>query len=151
MIIQKAQFSDLPKILALQKECYLQEAAIYNDYNIPPLVQTLAAIATDFERQIFLKLVINNQIIGTVRGYAEKGICKIGRLVIHPDFQNRGFGKQLMAAIEKAFPKVDSYELFTGHQSRKNLKFYQKLGYIEFQRQRIHDNLELVYLEKKRP
>jgi len=149
MIIQKAQFSDLPKILALQKECYLQEAAIYNDYHIPPLVQTLAAIEASFEHQTFLKLVLNYQIIGAVRAYEEKGICKIGRLMVHPDFHNKGFGKQLMEAIEKEFPKVNRYELFTGHESQKNLKFYQKLGYLEFHRKRVHEKLELIYLEKK--
>jgi len=60
------------------------------------------------------------------------------------NFQNKGLGKQLMKSIEKEFPKIDKYELFTGHRSQKNLKFYQKLGYQEFQRKRIHDNLELL-------
>jgi len=55
--IQKVQYTDLPEILALQKECYLQEAAIYDDYQIPPLVQTIASIEADFEQQVILKLV----------------------------------------------------------------------------------------------
>ena len=149
ILIQKAQFTDLPKILALQKECYLQEAAIYNDYHIPPLIQTMASIQADFEQQVFLKALYDEAIIGAVRGHTAKGVGKIGRLIVHPNFQNRGLGKQLMLTIEKALSTVNKYELFTGHQSQKNLKFYQKLGYLEFQRQQVHENLILVYLEKQ--
>ena len=148
MIILRAQREDLVEILALQKECYLQEAAIYEDYKIPPLLQTMESIEADFEKAIFLKAVKNEQIIGSVRAYKEARVCQIGRLIVHPKFQNKGLGKQLMKAIGKEFSEASSYELFTGHRSIKNLKFYQKLGYQEFQRKRIHDNLELVYLKK---
>lgn len=149
MIILQAQREDLAEILALQKECYLQEAAIYEDYNIPPLLQTMKSIEIDFEQNVFLKAIENEKIIGSVRAYKETRICKIGRLIVHPDFQNKGLGKLLMKRIEKEFSEVNRYELFTGHRSEKNLKFYQKIGYQEFQRKRIHDNLELVFLEKK--
>ena len=148
MIIQQAKKSDLATILVLQKQCYQQEAAIYEDYQIPPLVQTIQSIQTDFEQQVFLKLVEQEQIIGSVRGYIEKDICKVGRLIVHPDFQNKGYGKQLMKAIEKEFPTANQFELFTGHRSIKNLSFYKKLGYQEFQQQKIHDRLTLVYLKK---
>jgi hypothetical protein len=39
MMIEKAQFEDLAEILSLQKLAYQSEAAICNDYTIPPLVQ----------------------------------------------------------------------------------------------------------------
>ena len=32
---------DLKTILALQKDCYLSESLLYNDYNIQPLVQRI--------------------------------------------------------------------------------------------------------------
>ncbi len=148
MIIQKALQTDLAKILALQKDCYLQEAAIYDDYNLPPLLQTIASIEEDFKQQVFLKLVFDEQIIGSVRASLEDGVCKIGRLIVHPVFQNQGIGKRLMEAIEKEFLEVDKFELFTGHRSSKNLAFYKKLGYQVLKRQAIHPDLELVFLEK---
>ena len=113
MTIQSAQQEDLAEILALQKECYLQEAAIYEDYNIPPLLQTMESIEIDFEQNVFIKDIENGKIIGSVRAYQETQICKIGRLIVHPDFQNKGLGKQLMKRIEKEFSEVDKYELFT--------------------------------------
>jgi len=57
MTILRAQREDLAEILALQKECYLQEAAIYEDYKIPPLLQTIESIEKDFKQNIFLKAV----------------------------------------------------------------------------------------------
>jgi len=39
--ISPAEFDNLQAILALQKECYLSEAELYNVYNIPPLTQTI--------------------------------------------------------------------------------------------------------------
>lgn len=117
MTVLRAKREDLAESLALQKECYLQEAVIYNDYNIPPLLQTMDSIKTDFERNVFLKIIENGKIIGSVRAYQEGQICKIGRLIVQPNFQNKGLGKQLMKRIEKEFLEVDKYELFTGHRS----------------------------------
>ena len=148
MITSEAQQEDIASILDLQKKCYQQEAGIYHDFQIQPLTQTLDSIIADFGRQVYLKIQWEDKIIGSVRGYADKGTCHIGRLVVHPDFQNRGLGQQLMNAIEERFPEVARYELFTGHRSLKNLGLYQKLGYTEFRRAQINSKLKLVFLEK---
>ena len=52
MNIKLANPEDLPQILELQKECYLQEAEIYSDYKISPLIQTLESITLDFKLQL---------------------------------------------------------------------------------------------------
>jgi hypothetical protein len=48
MEIEKATVFDAEEILTLQKLAYQSEAEIYNDFNIPPLVQTLESIEKDF-------------------------------------------------------------------------------------------------------
>ncbi|HXT84840.1 MAG TPA: hypothetical protein VN704_11020 [Verrucomicrobiae bacterium] len=58
--IKRASIDDLEEILQLQKQAYLSEADLYNNYNIKPLVQTLGNIKQDFSKQIFLKTVIDN-------------------------------------------------------------------------------------------
>ena len=72
----------------------------------------------------------------------------MGRLIVHPDFQNQGIGSSLMHEIERRFGQAKRFELFTGHLSKRNMYLYQKLGYQEFDRKFINKNLELVYLEK---
>jgi N-acetylglutamate synthase-like GNAT family acetyltransferase len=88
--------SDAEEILILQKLAYRSEAEIYNDFNIPPLVQTPESIEKDFENQYFLKAVMEGKIIGSVRAYTKEGTCYIGRLIVHPDFQNQGIGSSLI-------------------------------------------------------
>lgn len=146
--IEQATYQDLPQILALQKSCYRQEAALYNDFEIPPLVQTIESIKADFERWVFLKIESNSHLIGSVRGLVAQGTCKIGRLIVHQDFQNQGLGKRLMQAIENIDESVQRFELFTGHKSVKNLALYHKLGYVEFERKQVNPRLTLVFLEK---
>ena len=149
MGIERAIISDAEEILSLQKLAYRSEAEIYNDFNIPPLVQTLEIIEKDFENQYFLKAVMDGKIIGSVRAYTKEGTCYIGRLIVHPDFQNRGIGTDLMNEIERIFNTRRRFELFTGDKSERNLYFYQKLGYKIFKKAKITDQTIIVFLEKK--
>ena len=140
---------DAPEILKLQKLAYRSEAEIYNDFKIPPLKQSLREAKLDFSKQTVLKAVVGDRIVGSVRAYKQAGTCFIGKLIIHPDFQNQGLGTMLIKKIETMFNDVNRYEVFTGHKSEKNLYLYQKLGYTKFKEVRIHENLSMAYLEKK--
>lgn len=147
--IGRAAISDAEEILALQKLAYRSEAEIYNDFNIPPLVQTLEGIEKDFKDQFFLKAIMNGRIIGSVRAYTREGTCYIGRLIVHPDFQNRGIGTRMMNEIERIFNTFRRFELFTGDRSERNLYLYQELGYKIFKTAKITDQTNIVFLEKK--
>jgi ribosomal protein S18 acetylase RimI-like enzyme len=147
--IERAAIFDAEEILALQKLAYRSEAEIYNDFNIPPLVQTLEGIEKDFKDQFFLKAIMNGRIIGSVRAYTREGTCYIGRLIVHPDLQNRGIGTRLMNEIERIFNTFRRFELFTGDRSERNLYLYQELGYKIFKTAKITDQTNIVFLEKK--
>ncbi len=149
MIIEKATVSDAEEILSLQKLAYRSEAEIYNDFNIPPLIQTSKEIKQDFENQFFLKAVEDKKIIGSVRAHVKEETCYIGRVIVHPNFQNRGIGNKLMSEIEKVFDTCKRFELFTGDKSERNLYLYQKLGYRIFKTAKITDQTTIVFLEKK--
>jgi ribosomal protein S18 acetylase RimI-like enzyme len=148
--IKIASIDDVEEILCLQKQSYLSEAELYNDYSIKPLIQTLDDIKQDFSKQIFLKAVIddNTTIVGSVRAYQQNNTVFIGRLAVDPKYQNKGIGAKLMISIEEIFESAKRFELFTGHKSTKNIHLYQKLGYSEFKRISINDSLTMVYLEK---
>ncbi len=148
MAIEVATIEDAQAILELQKLAYQSEAAIYADYTIPPLVQSLAEMEQDFQRQTILKATFDGEIIGSVRGHIKEGTCYIGRLIVHPDYQNRGLGRQILKAIEDHFAEADRYELFTGRRSERNLYFYQKMGYRIFRSEQLTDLVTVVYMEK---
>jgi len=148
--IKKASIDDVEEILRLQKQSYLSEAELYNDYSIKPLTQTLDDIKQDFLKQIFLKAVIddNTTIVGSVKAYQQNDTVFIGRLAVDPEYQNKGIGAKLIISIEEIVESAKRFELFTGHKSIKNIYLYQKLGYREFKRIPINDSLTMVYLEK---
>jgi len=150
MKIERATISDAEEIISLQKLAYISEAEIYADFTIPPLVQTLEELRDDLKNQFFLKAVIDGRIIGSVRAFAKEGTCFMGRLIVHPDFQNQGIGSKLVQDMEDIFKTSKRFELFTGHQSERNLYLYQKLGYKIFKTEKINDKVSYVYLEKKK-
>jgi GNAT superfamily N-acetyltransferase len=148
MMIERAHIEDAKEILDLQKLAYQSEAEIYNDYTIPPLTQTLEEMRNDFEKQVFLKASMDGRIIGSVRALLKEGTCFIGRLIVHPDFQKRGIGTQLMHEIERYYGGVCRFELFTGYKSERNIYLYQKLGYQVFKTETVTKDLQLLYMEK---
>jgi ribosomal protein S18 acetylase RimI-like enzyme len=151
MIIDIAGPEDVEVILDLQRTAYLNEALLYNDFTLPPLTQTLDEIRKDFEKQLFLKYVVDDEVVGSVRAYVSEGTCYIGRLIVRPDFQDRGIGTRLLEEVEGRFTEAKRYELFTGHRSEKPIHMYEKSGYRVFRHEPIHENLTLIYLEKIPP
>lgn len=103
----------------------------------------------DFGKQVFLKASFDGAIIGSVRAYTEQDTCFIGRLIVHPNFQNQGIGTMLMDEIERCFSSARRFELFTGEKSERNIRLYRKLGYQAFERERITSDLTIVYMEKQ--
>ncbi len=146
--ITSAVPGDAEQILALQKLAFQSEAEIYNDFNLSPLKQTLEELQEDFKNKLFLKAVMNGRIVGSVRASLEDGTLRIGRLVVHPIYQNLGIGRKLMSAIEDSFPRARDYEVFTGHKSKRNIFFYRKLGYSRFRSARVSETRDRVYMRK---
>jgi ribosomal protein S18 acetylase RimI-like enzyme len=158
--IKQALLEDVDMILQLQIQAYLSEAEIYNDYSIPPLIQSFNEIKQEFSQKVFLKAIEKGKeeeeeggnqtmtIVGSVRACLDRGTAYIGRLIVKPEYQNKGIGTILMQAIEQHFKFANRYELFTGHKSNRNLHLCQKLGYYEFKRVSVNESLTMVFLEK---
>ncbi|MDT8901962.1 GNAT family N-acetyltransferase [Anaeroselena agilis] len=147
-MIEKANVTDAGEILALQRLAYISEAEIYGDYRISPLTQTLVEVEEEFSARVFLKMVVDGRIVGSARGREQDGTCHVGRLVVHPDYQKRGYGSRLLTGMEEFFPRCGRFELFTGHKSVANIRLYQKHGYIPFKTETVTDGLSFIYLEK---
>ena len=148
IVIKKAEFTDLRDILILQKNAYQSEAELYNDYSIPPLMQPLEDAEAEYDRGIVLKAVEDGRIVGSVRGYKQDDTCYVGKLIVHPKYQNMGIGSSLLDKIEGEFSSAARYELFTGDKSIKNLYMYKKSGYQQFHSESVSSELTMVYLEK---
>ena len=151
MIISKAGKKDLKAILDLQYTAYQSEAALLNNFDIPPLKQMLAEVELEFENGVFLKAAdASGMLIGSVRAHNELGTTYVSKLIVHPDRQGKGVGTKLLAAIEQACP-ARRYELYTSKKSIKNILLYEYLGYERFKEEEVAEGLTFVFMEKYIP
>ncbi len=146
--ITQASPNDAAVILELQKLAYRSEAQIYDDFSIPPLMQTLEELRSDFAHAVFLKAEYEGEVIGSVKGHQAGDTCYIERLIVHPDCQGQGIGTALMKQIEPYFGQAQRFELFTGHKSEHNIRLYERLGYKIFKSEDINKDLSFVFMEK---
>lgn len=68
-------------------------------------------------------------IIGLVTARKVKHTLHIGRLYIHPNYQRKGIGSQLMSAAIAYFSDIKTLQLECEKQNEKALSFYQKQGF----------------------
>lgn len=143
----KAEVSDAPAILALQKQAYHSEAEINNDFSIPPLTQTLEQLQAEFAVKEILKVVVNGEIVGSGQVKLENGTAYIGRIIVRPELWGQGIGSQILNSLESVFPEALRFELFTGAKSVKNITLYKKWGYSEF-KDVLLGKTQVIFLEK---
>ena len=142
---------DLEQILQLQYLAYQSEAALFNSQDIPPLKQTLGELREEFSGGRILKMTDESgNIIGSVRAQEKDGTVYIGKLMVHPDHRQKGYGSRLLREIENDYPNR-WYELFTSTKSVDNIRLYKSLGYVPFREKSIEKDLRFVYLQKAVP
>jgi len=146
----RAEKTDAPEILGLQKTAGQCEAEIYNNDNLPALQQTLEELQSDFDRLTFIKAVINGKIIGSVRGHATGDTAYVSGVIVHPYYQHHEIGRRLVEEIEKAFPSAKRFESFTGRPNERGLRLLGKLGYKEFKTDPFTPAITWVHLQKER-
>lgn len=148
--IERATECDLQAILDLQKAAFMEVAKQMNNFNIPPLLQDIQSVRNDFDTCVILKFISHeDQIVGSIRGniYGEN-FCHIGKLFVHPNFQNKGIGTALMYEIEKYFPSCQKFTLFTGNETPNTVHLYTNVGY-HIVYKKVIDGLLLIHMEKE--
>ena len=148
MRIEAAEAKDLDIILKLQYLAYQSEATLFGTRDIPPLKQTLDEVTEEYNNGIILKMTDDSgTIIGSVRAHEDGGTVYIGKLMVHPDHQKKGYGSLLLTRIEECFPGK-RYELFTSKRSVDNIRLYKKMGYKEYKQEPVSEELVFVYMQK---
>ncbi|MBN1603023.1 MAG: NADH-quinone oxidoreductase subunit NuoB [Chitinispirillaceae bacterium] len=149
LTITQAEISDAAEILYVQHLAFQSEAEIYNDFSLSPLRQTMDEIKEDFNNRTFFKAVMNYTIVGIARSRMEGDICHIGRLAVNPVYQNLGIGKKLLQAVENHFDTAESFQVYTSHQSKRNIYLFEHQGYTWFKKERVSERRERIHFEKK--
>jgi GNAT superfamily N-acetyltransferase len=78
----------------------------------------------------YYKVMVDGRIIGgaLVLEYGG-GHADLGRIFIHPDYQNQGIGRRVLAYLEEAYPHVTRWTLGTPAWNQRNRHFYEGVGY----------------------
>ena len=148
--IVAATVADAEAILELQRIAYESEAVRYQNWKIPPLVETIDSVRKDIERHVVLKAIVDGRLAGSVRGVVKNGVCEVCRFSVDPALQRRGIGSALLTAIEREFPDIEGFELFTGNRSVENLRLYERHGYrvVPARTRVLSPDVSLVFLRK---
>ncbi|HEX7715735.1 MAG TPA: GNAT family N-acetyltransferase [Marmoricola sp.] len=101
---------------------------------IPALQESLADLQRWLATDTVLVVRSAGRLVGAVRARPHTGadgdVWDIGRLMVAPDLQGRGLGRELLERIEARAPDgTAGFELFTGSGSVRNQRMYKKAGY----------------------
>ena len=96
------------------------------------------------QAELFLVGYMEDKLIASVMGGYDGHRGWINYLAVHPDFQARGYGKQLMDNVETLLRKLGcpKINLQIREGNDKVLSYYQKLGFVEEKRISMGKRLE---------
>ncbi|MEU1871262.1 ribosomal protein S18 acetylase RimI-like enzyme [Streptomyces ambofaciens] len=150
--ISAATEQDAEQIFRLQYLCFQSEAALYANYRIDPLVQTLDSVREEVAADCVFVARLGDEVVGSVRGrVTEDGAASIGKLCVHPRLQGHGIGARLLRAAESALVEergAKRFRLHTGHRSEGNLRLYRRVGYQTVGTAEGTDGVPMIVLEK---
>ena len=74
---------------------------------------------------------IDNEIVGTVSGFKEHESMRVSSLGVHPHYQGRGIGTELLETLESAAIEDGNHKLFlvTAWAMTEAIQLYRHLGY----------------------
>jgi tRNA (guanine37-N1)-methyltransferase len=106
---------------------------------VPPLAEELPEVVTGLAEWTTYAVRVRGgdgapgRLVASVRGRvhpADATTWEVGRLMVAPDLQGRGLGRELLALAESLAPaSVTGYRLTTGVLEEGNQRFYKRAGY----------------------
>jgi ribosomal protein S18 acetylase RimI-like enzyme len=150
--ISEATDQDAEQIFRLQYLCFQSEAALYGNYRIDPLVQTLDSVRQEVAADCVFVARLGEEVVGSVHGrLTDDGTAAIGKLCVHPRLQGHGIGARLLRAAETALAQqhgATTFRLSAGHRSESGLRLYRRVGYEAVGTAKGNDGVPMVILEK---
>ncbi|PGZ74837.1 GNAT family N-acetyltransferase [Bacillus sp. AFS029637] len=135
-------------ILQVQIPAYTIEADYINSTAIPRLYDTVNDIQSCGET--FYGYFSENKLVGFISFIHEENLIDIHRLVVSPDFFQKGIATKLLLYIFNMFPSSMTYIVQTGKANTPAIALYKKHGFIEVTNTEFPDGLVLTQLKKDR-
>ncbi len=121
--------SDVGELLTLQRACWVQEALANQTLAIPALHESFDDLLASLESWDTYVVRQDGRLVGSVRGRLNDGEYEVGRLMVAPDLQGRGLGRQLLEHILRTAAAGTPCVLTTGALSVDNQRMYGAAGF----------------------
>ena len=139
---------EIRELFDLQLRAFESEAEMIGSRNVPALIESYEENEADFRNwTVLIRRDDSDKIIGAVRFRAEGDHIEIGRLMVDPEFRNRGIAIGLMTAVEE-LTGAKAFELYTCTKSYININLYEKLGYKLYKVEQGGRDLSFAYMRK---
>ncbi|CAM3030165.1 GNAT family N-acetyltransferase [Paenibacillus sediminis] len=146
MIIQLSLNDDdtVHQIWRLQHIAYRLEAELIGFKQIPPLLDTFDSIKQCGE-QFFGCLSEDGELMGAIAVEQEEpNTLTISRMMVHPDFFQKGIASSLLRYVFDTFSGVDRFIVSTGTRNIPAVNLYSKHGFIPVRRNEVAPGVELT-------
>ena len=134
------------RVLSVQFPSYRIEAALLDNYEIPPLKDTVASLQNCDET--FFGYFIDEELCGVISLKLEEDIVDIHRLFVHPNHLRKGIAKKLLYFLQEEFHDAKKMIVTTGSKNSPAVEFYQKNGFTMLKELTVEENLSLTLFEK---
>jgi len=150
VVIRLARREEAAALAEVIRKAFVTEQLVYGD--IPPLHETAADLEATFDAgEITLAAELDGALVGTVRGETiADGSVVVRRLAVLVEARGNGVARQLMTALEAAYPDAQRFELFTGALNHAALGLYEAVGYTQSGTDVVGAGITVVVLEKLR-
>ena len=119
---------DVPVLYEMALRAFQPDFEKYGVY--PPLLKTEKK--SFLPPLIFGKVVLADGIeIGGVFVVTMGKKGELGSIFIDPAYQRKGYGKQVISAIEEQYPKVQRWKLDTPSENYHLHRFYESMGFVK--------------------
>jgi len=94
----------------------------------------------EYNPELFLVGKVEDNIIAVVMGTFDGRRGYVHHLTVNPEFQKKGYGKEIMEELHKRFLKkgVVKVHLFVEIENKGVIEFYQKMGWY------VRDDLKMM-------
>jgi tRNA (guanine37-N1)-methyltransferase len=138
--VRVATPADAAELLVLQRACWVREGlAAQGRWVVPPLAEELADVVAGLGEWTTYAVRVRSadgspgRLVGSARGRVrpvDATLWEVGRLMVAPDLQGRGLGRELLSLTESLAPSgVTGFWLTTGVLEEGNQRFYKRAGY----------------------
>ena len=132
--------ADAAELLVLQRACWVREGLeAAGRWVVPPLAEELTDVVAGLGEWTTYAVRVPSpggspgRLVASVRARRHPDDAtrwEVGRLMVAPDLQGRGLGRELLALAESLAPAdVTGFRLTTGVLEEGNQRFYKRAGY----------------------